>query len=436
MLEKLKERYNILLGVITGFILAQFIIVEGYAVLIGLQQKEGKLYIELNHNIILKIQLLALLVFIITILIFCTKRFKNINFNRISIYITSILILSAVITFEALILIGVLVSRYFSSITNYVGTNYFVSINALFITIVIGGSIFFTIFILLLNRKVEYIKFLTKEVKVIKKDGFGKLIEVRGKDELADLCKSINDMSIELAEKIENEKRIEKVKSELITNISHDLKTPLTSIVGYLEILNSGNIDIETKDKYIGIAYNKSLRLKELVNDLFEYTKLTSPDFKINKNRVNLVNLINQIVGESIFELEVKGIKVVLDNPYREIYSNIDIKLFSRVIENLIKNVEKYSDRDSDLNINVRVKESLITISFINKCELLSDEVLNKIFDKFYRGDEARTLENEGSGLGLSISKRIIELHNGDLEAKKVDDYIEFSIKIGICNYE
>lgn len=430
MIKKLKIKYNIILGVLIGFVLAQFVIVESYAILVGIQQSEGTLGFEINPQSLMTFQWIALFVFIVTVGIFCTKRFRNINFNKISVYITLVLILSIVVTFEALLIIFTNVNRFFPKIINYIETNYFVSVNLAFIMIILGVGIFLTTFTLLINRKVKYIKFLTKEVKNIKEEGFGKTIKVKGEDELAELCKSINNMSIELAEKIEKEKKIENTKAELITNISHDLKNPLTSIVGYLEILDNGEVDTETRKKYIGIAYNKSLRLKNLVNELFEYTKITSPDFKINREKYNLANLINQMIGESILGFSSKNIEVILENPYREIYTYIDIRLFSRVLENLIKNAEKYSDEGGIFKVKVNKEGETIFISFINKCESLNEEALEKIFEKFYMVDEARSLENEGSGLGLSIAKRIIELHEGTLTAEKIGELIEFKIKL------
>lgn len=430
MIKRFKIRYNIILGVLIGFIVAQFVITEGYAIIYGIHPSEEILSLDAMPQSMIFFKLLALFLFIVTVGIFCTKRFRNINLNKISVYITLSLILSIVVTFEALFIILTIIGVFFPEIMYYLETNYFVSVNLVFIAIILGIGIFLTIFILLLNRKVKYIKFLTKEVKTINEDGFGKTIKVKGEDELAELCTSINNMSIELAEKIENEKKIENTKAELITNISHDLKTPLTSIVGYLEILDKGEVSEEIREKYIGIAYSKSLRLKDLVNELFEYTKITSSDFKINKEKVNLANLINQMVGESILAFSSKNIEVHLENPYKEIYTYIDIKLFSRVVENLIKNAEKYSDKDGVFKIKVSKEEECIFISFTNKCESLKEEVLDKIFEKFYRVDEARCLENEGSGLGLSIAKRIIELHDGTLTAEKEGNLIEFKIKL------
>lgn len=289
-------------------------------------------------------------------------------------------------------------------------------------------TVFILTFLFFINRKAKYIKYLSQEVKNIKNQGFGRTINVRGKDELAELCISMNEMSLELKEKIENEKRIEHNKNELITNISHDLKTPLTSIVGYLDLLNNKEVSEDVRDEYIKIAYNKSIRLKSLVNELFNYTKLNSYDMKIEKVKFNISNLINQIVGESIIDFSEKDIEVKLENPYKELYSFIDVKLFTRVFENLVKNAEKYSDSNSIFRTIVQEIGDNIVISFINRCKGMNEDNLDKIFEKFYRVDKARSSDNESSGLGLAIAKRIVELHDGELLVDKCNEDIEFKI--------
>ena len=430
MIDKLSKKYNVILGLFIGFILYQFVMQEGYAILVGIEQRKGAIDIQVNSKGLLFFQCAAIAAFIITVCIFCSKKFRNINFDKISVYIILTLILSIIITFELIVMIVASVHKFYPNLFEAIGNNYFVSINLAFIMIILGVIIFLITFILFINRKVKYIKFLTKEVKNIKEEGFGKTIKVKGEDELAELCKSINDMSVQLAQKIENEKKLENTKSELITNISHDLKTPLTSIVGYLEVLNNIEVDSEVRQKYIGIAYNKGLRLKNLVNELFEYTKITSHDFKIKRERYNISNFINQMVGESILEFEVKNIEVILDNPYKELYKEIDIRLFSRAIENIIKNAEKYTDNDGIFKVEVKKEKEDILIIFSNTCKYIEDDLLDNVFEKFYRGDKARSTENEGSGLGLSITKRIIELHEGILTIEKSGEFIKFKIKI------
>ncbi|WP_194192223.1 HAMP domain-containing sensor histidine kinase [Clostridium chrysemydis] len=425
---KFKLRYNIIIGVILGFFLAQLVISEGYALLVLNEQQNGitKAPSILGEEIFFKV--LAIIVFLLTVIIFCTKKFRNINLNKLSIYIILAVVVSIFCAVEFIMLMGIIVFKLYPGFYDILATNYFVSINAFYIMWVGIVGMFLLTFMLLINRKVKYIKYMTKGVKEIKDEGFGKTLEVKGKDELGELCQSINDMSIELRKKIDKEKEIENTKNELITNISHDLKTPLTALVGYLELLDSSDLDEETKNKYTKTAYNKSLRLKELVNELFEYTKLTSSDIVINRERFNISNIINQIVGESILSFSERNMEVLLDNPYKELYLEIDSKLFTRAIENLVKNAEKYSDLNTTFMVKVKESNDFINISFENKCEGIKDSDLEKIFDKFYRLDKARSSENEGSGLGLNISKRIIELHNGSLNVKKENDYIKFNI--------
>ncbi|MCF0148253.1 MAG: HAMP domain-containing histidine kinase [Clostridium sp.] len=420
MIDLRKNKYNLILGVIIGFLLAQLVILEGYAILIT---KENIGVLTREENVI---KILAAIVFLLTILIFNTKRFRNINFDKISIYLTLVVIISIVVTIEGIIFLSIITVRIFPDIYNYILENEFFSINLAYLVFALGVSIFLITYTLLVNRKVKYIKFLTKEVKIIKEEGFGKTIKVKGGDELSELCKSINDMSQELGKKIENEKRIENNKNELITNISHDLKTPLTSIVGYLELLNNKQVDDNLRDEYISIAYNKSLRLKSLVNELFQYTKLTSNDIKLERNRINISMLLNQAVGESIINFSEKNIDVILDNPYNEAFCNIDSVQILRVFENLINNAEKYSDPYSKFKVSLKIKDKKILISFTNKCESISEEYLDRIFERFYREDKSRN--KEGTGLGLAIVKRIIDLHEGNITVEKIDNDIKFNV--------
>lgn len=290
---------------------------------------------------------------------------------------------------------------------------------------------FVLIFLLLVNRRLKYFKYIIKSVKKIDSLEFLSNLEEEGNDEFTELAKSINIMNARLQARLKKEKEIEDSKYELITSVSHDLKTPLTSIIGYLELINNHRYEDEnSRDEYISIVYHKSIRLKELVNELFEYTKLTSNDVKLELHRFNVSALINQLVGESIIDFNDKEIEVVLENPYKELYANIDVKLISRVFENLIKNAEKYSDSHSTFKIIVDSSEEYIIVHFINKCKGIKEIDVNKIFERFYRLDNARSSESEGSGLGLTISKKIIELHQGDLDAEKDGENLLLKMKL------
>lgn len=420
------KKYNLIFGVIIGFVLAQMVLAEGYAILAAKQQSGEIFDVNLIAGVNNPLNMLALVVFIITVIIFNTKIFGKINLNKIGLYLILVVLVSIIVAIQVTFMFCRIIFLLYPNFEYKINNNYFFSINIFYIVAFIGIATFLITFTLLVNIKVNYIKYLTKEVKIIKNEGFGKVIKVKGGDELAELCGSINDMSLELGEKIANEKKIENNKNELITNISHDLKTPLTSIIGYLELLNSTEISEREKDEYIQIAYNKSLRLKELVNELFEYTKLASNELILKKDRVNISVVLSQAVGESIINFSDKNIDVVLDNPYDELFCNVDSAQILRVFENLIKNAEKYSDINSVFKVVVRLDKEQIVISFRNKCTEIKEEDLENIFEKFYRKDKSRS--NEGSGLGLPIAKRIIELYGGNILAEKINEDIKFNI--------
>ncbi|MCQ2019001.1 sensor histidine kinase [Clostridium butyricum] len=420
------KKYNLIFGVIIGFVLAQMVLAEGYAILASKQQSGEIFDVNLLAGVNNPLKMLALVVFIITVIIFNTKVFRKINLNKIGLYLILVILVSIIVAIQGTFIFCRIIFLLYPNFEYKIINNYFFSINIFYIVAFFGISTFLITFALLVNIKVNYIKYLTKEVKIIKNEGFGKVIKVKGGDELAELCGSINDMSLELGEKIANEKKIENNKNELITNISHDLKTPLTSIIGYLELLNSTEISERKKDEYIQIAYNKSLRLKELVNELFEYTKLASNELILKKDRINISVVLSQAVGESIINFSDKNIDVVLDNPYDELFCNVDSAQILRVFENLIKNAEKYSDINSVFKVVVRLEKEQIVISFRNKCTEIKEEDLENIFEKFYRKNKSRS--NEGSGLGLPIAKRIIELYGGNILAEKINEDIKFNI--------
>ncbi len=278
------------------------------------------------------------------------------------------------------------------------------------------------------NRKVKYIKFLTKEIKEIKKAGFGRVIEVKGEDELANLCRSINSMSLELREKIDNEKKIEENKNELITNVSHDLRTPLTSIIGYIDLLKKNEFkDKEKINEYISIIDERAKSLNKLINELFEYTKLSSHDVKLNYNNVNICDLIDQIVGEYIVIFNKVGLELEKHISEKAMFINIDIEKLVRVLENLLSNAKKYSVKNTKVTIRVIEENNNAVISVTNRVDNISQEDLKYIFERFYKLDKSRN-DSDSSGLGLNIVKRIVELHNGIVKVELNNSFITFKI--------
>ena len=289
---------NLILGVLMGILFATMIMVEGYVILASREMANGLVY-EIAAKDLSIFKIIAVLVFMVTIILFNTRKIKSMNLNKIGIYLILSVIGALIAAIEFIALGMTCVVKFMPDVTSYVTENYLLAMNMIYIVVLLGIAVFLLVFTLFVNKKVKYIKFLSSEVKVIKDEDFGKTIEVRGQDELAELCSSINNMSLELREKIDNEKKIEQNKNELITNVSHDLRTPLTSILGYVDLLKqNGFEDKEKFVEYISIIDERSKSLNTLINELFEYTKLNSHDIKLNYSTVEICSLVEQLIGE------------------------------------------------------------------------------------------------------------------------------------------
>jgi signal transduction histidine kinase len=296
---------------------------------------------------------------------------------------------------------------------------------------IVTCSTFVLVFLVLINKEIKYIKYIAKQVKFIANQSLGLTLEVRGNDELSELCANINSMSEELKDKFERERELEKTKNELITNVSHDLRTPLTSIIGYLDFLKNGTFKSEEEQKeYLNSAYNLSTKLKGLIDELFEYTKLSSNEVQLEFVNVNICAVLNQLLGEYGPILEKKELRIINNIPDNNLNVKVDIEKIVRVFENILNNAEKYSYKPSDIVVNVDKEEEYIIISFSNRGEHIPQEKIDKMFERFYRMDPSRSNNVPGSGLGLAISKKIIELHGGHIWAESNGDIITFKVKL------
>ena len=257
-------------------------------------------------------------------------------------------------------------------------------------------------------------------------------IEIRRNGELKKFAEEVNGIREGLKSALMNEIKSERLKTELITNVSHDLRTPLTSIITYVDLLKEEK-DPEKQVKYINVLDQKSNRLKILTDDLFEMSKLKSGNIQTEKSKIDLVDLINQGLGEYENSIEESGLEFKLNFSDEEnIYVNADGNLIWRSIDNIFSNIFKYALEDSRVYIDVELKESHVMLTFKNisrnALNISSDELL----ERFTRGNEARS--SEGSGLGLSIAKSLIEVQNGSLGI--VIDGDLFKVIIEIEKYE
>lgn len=231
---------------------------------------------------------------------------------------------------------------------------------------------------------------------------------------LKEMAIYINDIAGGFSNAIEESLKSERLKTELITNVSHDIKTPLTSIINYVDLLKKEEIQDEKVKEYIQILDNKSQRLKKLTEDLVEASKVSSGNVKLNIEEINLKELINQSIGEFKDRFEEKKLKIEIDMPDEEIRIRADNRYMYRVIENLFSNITKYALDNSRVYIDMKKARSEIEISIKNisreKLNISSDELMQR----FVRGDKSRY--TEGSGLGLSIAKSLTELQGGKFD--------------------
>lgn len=263
--------------------------------------------------------------------------------------------------------------------------------------------------------------------------------EINLNNDLVAVENNLNIIRMDLIKRQNEAKDAEQKKNDLIAYMAHDLKTPLTSIIGYLTLLNDEKqISKEMQEKYIKIALDKSLRVEELTNQFFEITRYNLKDMPINKQMIDISYLLDQLAEECYPMLEDKNLKLQMNKPSRIEYLGDGDKL-ARAFENLIKNAINYSYNDTIIEINVKdssvydneeiqSSENEIILEFKNKGNKIPEHKLDKIFEKFYRADESRESSSGGSGLGLAITKQIVELHNGNITVKNDDEYIIFTV--------
>ena len=248
--------------------------------------------------------------------------------------------------------------------------------------------------------------------------------------EMNQFSDKINEIKYDYILTKKNEREAEQKKNDLIVYMAHDLKTPLTSIIGYLTLLkDEKQISKELQEKYIKIALDKALRVEDLTNQFFDITRYNLQNMPINKQEINLVYLLKQVIDECYPMLEKRNLKCDLKSVDKVMYVGDGDKL-ARAFDNLLKNAINYSYENTTIEIQLEEKEGKISIVFRNKGDKIPQYKLDKLFEKFYRGDDARTSSTGGAGLGLAITKQIIELHEGKIYVKNDDEYIEFFIDL------
>lgn len=264
--------------------------------------------------------------------------------------------------------------------------------------------------------------------KIYKGDTNIKLDESLYTGVLKELAIYINDIAGGFSNAIKETLKSERLKTELITNVSHDIKTPLTSIINYVDLLKQENIQNEKAKEYIEVLDNKSQRLKKLIEDLVEASKASSGNIKINKEVLNVKELLNQVTGEFEDKFNSRGLNIISKLPEKTVYIKADSRYLYRVLENIYSNVAKYAEENTRVYIDcILEEENTVTIYVKN----ISKDELNisadELMQRFVRGDKSRN--TEGSGLGLSIAKSLTELQDGTFNIYLDGDLFKVAIK-------
>lgn len=292
-----------------------------------------------------------------------------------------------------------------------------------FLTYVLGLVIISVIYVIKLS------KLLNLASRSIKEDN-SIIFTEKCPEELREFSGKLKDFKYELKVNEQARKQAEQQKNDLVVYLAHDLKTPLTSVIGYLSLLEEAEeLSTAQRAKYIGIALEKAYRLEQLINEFFEITRMNLQTIPTQKVPVNLTILLVQIINEFYPMLEEKRMNVI-ENIEQEIVVFADADKLARVFDNLFRNAVNYSFDETSIVCTAYKQEDYVFISLKNKGAQIPKEKLNYLFDKFYRLDNSRQSSTGGAGLGLAIAKQIVEAHNGTVEATCNDGITEFLIKL------
>lgn len=346
--------------------------------------------------------------------------------NVIRRYITLVLIYTAVFVLFVVIMDNVFNGAVIDYLYNHLPSDLFITINSNRTL-----TAFFIYLLGLVTISVVYVFRVSKLLKLVSDSISDDESEIFGTDcpaEIRDFSQKIKDFKFELKENERAKALSEQQKNDLIVYLAHDLKTPLTSVIGYLSLLEeNADLPIEQRVKYYGIALDKAYRLEQLINEFFDITRLNLQTIEAQKSKINLTVLLIQIIDEFFPMFVGKNLNVVQEiEPELVIFA--DAEKIARVFDNLFRNAVNYSHNGTDIICSAAKTENQVVIRVKNKGDDIPKAKLERIFDKFYRVDNSRSTATGGAGLGLAIAKQIVELHNGTIAASCNDGITEFQV--------
>lgn len=299
--------------------------------------------------------------------------------------------------------------------------------------VLFGIVVFSVTFLLLQEKSIAYISRISDAVSSISGGDLNTNVEVIGDDEFSSMAEDLNKMVEDIRKLMDKEREAERTKNELITNVAHDLRTPLTSIIGYLELL-SGKVALppEMQKKYIDIAYSKAKRLEKLIEDLFGFTKMNYGKISMHVGKVDIIKLLSQLLEESYPNFVDKNLSYELQSNVPAKVITADGNLLARLFDNLINNAIKYGADGKRVIVKVQAGSSTVQVSVTNFGYVIPPEELPMVFDKFYRVEQSRSTHTGGTGLGLAIVKNIVDMHGGTITVKSDLDGTVFTVTLQV----
>lgn len=290
-------------------------------------------------------------------------------------------------------------------------------VSFMLVTVIATICFFIIYFLLFIKRIVKDMTYISDRIIDITDGKSDEKIIIERQDEIGEIAGRINEMTEQINQLITSERDALQSNKDLIACVAHDLRTPITSVKGYLDLaLDTKHYDLEQRQKYVRIAQTKANRLEYLIHDLFNYTKLTSGEITLHRSKIDLVQLVEQMVEEfyPLFQEEELECTTKYNISYLEM--NMDGELIARAVQNLLSNAIKYGKDGKHVYVELECLEQEVQIRVTNYGLVIPEESIKHLFDKFYRVERSRNVKTGGTGLGLNIAQEIVHLHGGRIQ--------------------
>lgn len=290
-------------------------------------------------------------------------------------------------------------------------------VSFMLVTVIATICFFIIYFLLFIKRIVKDMTYISDRIIDIADGKSDEKIIIERQDEIGEIAGRINEMTEQINQLITSERDALQSNKDLIACVAHDLRTPITSVKGYLDLaLDTKHYDLEQRQKYVRIARTKANRLEYLIHDLFNYTKLTSGEITLHRSKIDLVQLVEQMVEEfyPLFQEEELECTTKYNISYLEM--NMDGELIARAVQNLLSNAIKYGKDGKHVYVELECLEQEVQIRVTNYGLVIPEESIKHLFDKFYRVERSRNVKTGGTGLGLNIAQEIVHLHGGRIQ--------------------